>query len=106
MVDLAQLAGTAAGGSVVTLIGQALIAWVKGGSDADQHREKLTFELLEAAREEVKLARQEVAELRPVAARLAHFEEALDHIEALRYGGEVARRAATIFLRRFRPERT
>ena len=75
----------------------------------EEHRDRLTFDLLEAAREELSDLRTEVSELRPISIRVAHLEEALDHIHALLHAeGDVetraAERRAKAFLRRMRPE--
>lgn len=102
----------------MTLLAQSRTAWLKArgerhrtDQDADvkleAHRDKLTFDLLDAARVEVTAAREEAACLRPMVARLAHLEEALDHIHALlhaRMGEErkAAERRARAFLNRMR----
>lgn len=75
----------------------------------EEHRDKLTFDLLTAARSEMAALREEVATLRPINARIAHLEEALDHIHALLNAeGDLemrsARRRAKAYLRRMRPE--
>lgn len=72
----------------------------------DMHRDRLTFELLDAARAEVAAARAEGAELRSLQSRLRHFEEAIEHIVALLEASElgsgldVAERHARVFLAR------
>lgn len=116
-VELVVAAATGGGG---TLVFQGIAGWWRSrvemrrdDRDADArleaHRDKLTFDLLGAAREEMTALRGEIAELRPISARMAHLEEALDHIHALLHAeGEVERRAAErrakAFLRRMRPE--
>jgi hypothetical protein len=108
----------AGSGGGLTLLAQSGTAWLKArgerhrtNRDADvkleEHRDKLTFDLLDAARVEVAAARDEAASLRPMVARLAHFEEALDHIHALLHAqmGEerkAAERRARAFLSRMR----
>lgn len=92
-MDYSAILAAVAGG-VVTLIGQGAATAVRqrGASkrhqstasmNLDQHRDKLTFELLQAARDEVAAARAEATELRQLQSRLRHFDEALEHIEAL-----------------------
>lgn len=110
---------TVAGGGALTLGGQYVIAWMKGRdvrhvadreADAklEEHRDSLTFDLLNAAREELTAFRQEVSSLRPLQARVAHLEEALDHLHALLHADsdaewEAAERRAKGFLKRMRP---
>ena len=112
-------------GSVVTWAGNALFQWMKFRGERnrshieveanlEKHRDRLTFDLLDAARaealalrSEVAIARSEAADLRPLQIRLAHFEEALDHITAmLNAEGEeekkAAARRARAFLNRMR----
>lgn len=107
-----------AGGSTLTVVAQSGAAWLKSRGerhkidrDADikieEHRDKLTFDLLDAARLEAAAARQDAAELRPMLARLAHFEEALDHIHDLLHAEmpdekKAAERRARAFLNRMR----
>ncbi len=125
MADLATVvpAGLALFGS--GWAGQAVLAWMKNrGEQAarkedsnvklTEHSSKLMFEVLEAARVDVQLARAEAkaartenASLRSMEGRFAHFEEALDHIKMLiaAEGAEevrAARRRATAFLNRMR----
>ena len=94
MVTWIEALFVAGSGGGITLLAQSGTAWLKARGerhrtdrDADvkleAHRDKLTFDLLDAARVEVAAARDEAASLRPMVARLAHFEEALDHIHAL-----------------------
>ena len=106
---------TAGAGGVVTLSGQAVLAWIKGKVatakhvsslevDVEKHRDALTFDLLNAAREEVAAARHEAVELRHLQSRLHHFDEALEHIHALLEArlagldGDLAERQARAFL--------
>lgn len=80
-------------------------------AQVEEQRDKLTFELLQQARQEVAEAKTEAAHLRPMVARLAHFEEALDHIHALLSSETDAEKAAAerrarAFLRRMRGDDT
>jgi len=116
-IQLVIAALTGGGG---TLLFQAAGGWFKerardrradrfSGVKLEEHRDRLTFDLLEAAREELSDLRTEVSELRPISIRVAHLEEALDHIHALLHAeGDVetraAERRAKAFLRRMRPE--
>lgn len=104
--------------SILTLLGNALVGWFrqrveirKIDSDVEirieEHRDNLTFQLLKAAKDEVAAARAEVALFRPLARHLAHFEEAINHIERLVAANDekeisVARDAALKFLNRMR----
>lgn len=105
-------------GSGGVLIAQHAFGWLKARSranaDVDKHRDGLTIQMLQIAREEVAGVRLELAaakdeadELRGLQSRLAHFEEALDHIHALlnAEGAEeerAAERRARAFLNRMR----
>ena len=104
--------------SLLTLVGNALVGWFKQRVDLrkinsdveiriEEHRDNLTFQLLKAAKDEVAAARAEVALFRPLARHLAHFEEAINHIERLVAATDereigVARDAALKFLGRMR----
>jgi hypothetical protein len=120
---------TAAGaGGVFTWIGQSAVAFIKARShrhaatlatdsaterhaiseanELDRHRDRLTFDLLQAAREEVAAARRDAADLRNLQARLHFFDEALDHLSALLLAteerdtsGKAERRARAFLLR-------
>lgn len=72
----------------------------------EQHRDELTFQLLEAARNEVQQLRREVERLRPADNHLQLFETALEHIEALLAADDASRpaaeRSARAFLKRMR----
>jgi hypothetical protein len=108
----------ASSGGGLTLLAQGASTWLKARGERhsadrtvdaqlEEHRDRLTFELLDAARTEVAAARHEAASLRPMVARLAHFEEALDHIHALLHADTVeeknaAERRARAFLHRMR----
>lgn len=108
------------GGSGAAVVGQHLLAWFKSRGDVhrvdrdadiklDGQRDKLTMDLLEQARLDMAVLRTEVAELRPLQARVAHLEEALDHVYALLNADgpdekRAADRRARAFLKRMRPE--
>lgn len=94
MIDFLALVAAASAGGGFTWVGQTATGYFKSRNDRVdaqttndfammQHRDKLTFELLHAAREEVMAARVETVELRSLQLRLIHFEEALNHIDAL-----------------------
>lgn len=80
----------------------------------EEHWADTTLELVGALRTELADARRELGELRPLITRLAHFEEALDHIHnllaALRSGNPIevaaAERRAQAFLGRMRSDAT
>lgn len=111
------LAGLSGGGFL--LIGQAIVGWfaarsTRHGADRqadvqlDAQHNKLTFDLLAAARADSTAVRQELADYRIISARAAHMEEALDHLEAiLMADGEAERlgaeKRARAFLKRMRP---
>lgn len=117
LVEIAVAAGAGGGG---TLLLQAFTGWMRTraderrgklevGAKLEEHRDQLTFDLLTAAREEMTALRSEISELRPLNARVAHMEEALDHIHALLHAeGDIERHAAErrarAYLRRMRPE--
>ena len=117
-MDYSAIIAAVAGGGV-TLLGRGVATSIRQRGTArsraieaeanlDQHRDKLTFDLLQAAREEVAAARSEANELRSLQTRLRHFDEALEHIEALLAatmageGWEIAARHARAFLARIR----
>lgn len=78
------------------------------------HRDELTFELLQNARQEMASARVEVEDLRDEVRKLRameqhfyHFQQSLDHLEALLFADsvdarETAERNARAFLSRMR----
>ncbi|MEO8722010.1 MAG: hypothetical protein ABI395_00585 [Sphingobium sp.] len=121
MNALELIVGLGSGGGV-TLLAQSAKGWLvaRGERHRDDrssdielevHRDKLTFDLLSAARVEVAAARDEVALLRPAVARLAlreaHLEEALDQIDGLLNSDtteelKAARRRARAFVNRMR----
>lgn len=110
----------AAGG--VGWFGNAVVQWMRSretrhatdrtvDQKVEEHRDQLTLDLLEAARTEAAAWREEVSNLRPMVTdmlvRLAHFEEALDHLHALLASEEPAERSAAerrarAFLKRMR----
>lgn len=49
----------------------------------EEHRDALTFQLLDAARIELEGLRREMERLRPLEGHLLHFEEALRHLGAM-----------------------
>lgn len=108
-------------GGVCGWLGNVLIQLIRSGGETEgkkidartkleEHWTDTTLELVDALRSELTGARKELGELRPLITRLAHFEEALDHIHALlaalRSGNEVEIRAsekrAQAFLARMR----
>jgi len=118
MTDLSILSAAGLGGGV-TLVGQGVVAWIRGrlaaaqnrdtlDAGVEQHRDRLTFDLLQAAREEVALARKEAQELRYLQSRLHHFDEAIERIVALLSAQpnapdyKVAERQAHAFLARMK----
>jgi hypothetical protein len=73
----------------------------------EEHRDGLTFQLLEAARVEVAELRVEVHRLRPMEHHLLHFDEALRHLEELLFADSDealanAKRNARAFLNRIK----
>jgi hypothetical protein len=72
----------------------------------EEHRDGLTFQLLEAARTELNVLRDEIKRLRPADNHLQLFETALEHIEALLSAEPDSRegieRSARAFLNRVR----
>jgi HPt (histidine-containing phosphotransfer) domain-containing protein len=77
-----------------------------------EHWTDTTLKLVEALQAELHSSREQLAEQRLGQARLAHFEEALDHIHALLAALKsvneqellAAERRASAFLRRMRPD--
>ena len=81
-------------GGAFTWIGQAAVAYFNKKSDRQQHKDdndlsvkqhtdKLVFEVLKAAREEVAAARVEAAEMRTLQLRMVHFDEAMELLQLL-----------------------
>lgn len=71
----------------------------------EEHRDALTFQLLEAARIELTTLRTELQRLRPMESHILHFEQALNYIEALIFGDgdrKAVERNARAFLKRMR----
>lgn len=72
----------------------------------EQHRDGLTFQLLDAARSELHQLREEVDKLRPMESHLYHLQQALEHIDALLCTDpelkKAAERNARAFLNRMR----
>ena len=118
--DVLSLATAAASGGGITLLGQWVGDWFKGrrenerhessiDAQLEQHRDNLTFKLLEAAQASVEALQKKVDELMPILPAAAHLREALDHIhELLHASGDAevhaAERRARAFLTRMRPE--
>lgn len=116
-VDLESVLGVApwvAGSSILTWLGQM---WVQGRNRHDKiqsHQDDLTFLLLKGAREEMASARSEieglrdeVQSLRSLELHMFHFQQSLDHLEALLQAKTtesrtVAERNARAFLNRMR----
>lgn len=120
MNSIVELLIAAGSGGIATHAAQTLSNWMKSRAEIrrsdqevnaklEEHRDRLTFDLLDAARAEMALLRTELAELRAGSSKVAHLEEAFDHIHALLHAdgdAEVAaaERRAKAFLRRMRPE--
>jgi hypothetical protein len=98
--------------------GHVIVQWLRNRSadhsvdrniDAqmEQHWTKTMLELVSTLRNELAEAKIEITALRPMEARLAHLEEALDHIHALLSSDSdaerrAAERRARAFMRRMR----
>ena len=118
MVSLAEGIPLAVLGTAGGWAGNFVLQWWKGRDEREgkaidakvsleQHTDKFALELLNAARGEMAVLKNEVDSLRPLQTRVAHLDEALDHIEALlKSEGEEERKAAerraTAFLKRMR----
>jgi hypothetical protein len=116
MADVAQTILLAIGAGAGGWGGSVINQWFKTRSSRystdrstdvklEEHRDGLTFQLLEAARVEVAELRVEVHRLRPMEHHLLHFDEALRHLEELLFadGDEalaIAKRNARAFLNR------
>lgn len=110
IVSVAVLSGVFGFASAIT------VQWMRSGDrrheagrkinlQLAEHADKLMFDVLGAAREEIAAARKEASELRPLVIHLNHFDEALSHIESLinaqtEEENERARQAASDFLQR------
>jgi hypothetical protein len=81
-------------------------AQIEQGANLEKHRDDLTFQLLDAARQELTLMRTEIEKLRPMESHLYHLQQALEHIDALLHSDPdaraVAERNAQAFLSRMR----
>lgn len=109
MMDILSAIALLGGGGGATWAGNAFLQWRKQSDNTETQRDGLTFDLLKAAREEMSELREEVTGLRGMTAKVAHIEEALDHIHALLHAeGEAevraAARRASAFLKRMRPD--
>lgn len=107
------------GGAIVWLW-QAYAGWKKDKSDldvakktsdlaAEEHRDALTFELLQAARTEVAQMREEIQMLRPLQRYVIHLEQALTHIQNIIEAPnaemkKLAEDSARLFLERIKSE--
>lgn len=105
------------GGAVVWLW-QSYASWSQSKSDqtaaskasdlaAEEHRDALTFELLQAARTEVAQMREEISMLRPLQRYVIHLEQALTHIQNIIEAPtpemkKLAEDSARLFLERIR----
>lgn len=112
-MDITTLVIAAAGGGGTTIAARTISGFFKVRVEKarhtqdvavtlEQHNDKLAIELMKAAREEVAAARVEAAEMRSLQLRLTHFEEAIDHIQALYDNGDdpgVRRRAQQFLIR-------
>lgn len=110
------ISGAVGGGTLASIVA----AWLTSRStnhstnrsvDADlaKHWTKTMGELVDALRDELHEARQKVVDYLELKEKLAHLEEALDHIYAmLNAEGDVevgaAQKRAQAFLRRMRPD--
>lgn len=113
------LAIAAVSGGGVTVFCQAIAGVIKaqlgyrqGAVAADvklaEHRDNLTFELLNAAEKSIRALQTELEELKPVSAQARYLAEALDHLHALLHAEgdlewKAASRRARAFLRKLRP---
>lgn len=102
-------------------LGSVLVQWIKGSTDRQNaltsaklgregQLDELTLELFTAAKEDLRELRSEIAVLRPLQVHLLHFEEALNHLEALTLARTdqevaVAKQSAEAFLRRIKRTR-
>lgn len=105
-VSLSPYVATFLGGGGVTLVA---VQWLKGRVELEKHWTGTTLELVDALHKELRGAKDELAALRPMAIRLAHFEEALDHIHDLLASETTqekasAERRARAFLNRMRSD--
>jgi hypothetical protein len=110
MTDTLQLIAVAMGGGGATFLAQAAAGWwrtrgekYKTDAEITMNRDKLTLDLLKAARDEAAAVRKETVSVHAV-----HLEEALDHLHALLNANDgaerdAAERRARAFLRRMRP---
>lgn len=122
-MDWQEFAGMAPFAVITALVTWAGTAWkyrdsrIKEKAEQtdriEMHRDDLTFDLLKAAREEIAGARiemvtlrDEVKTLRALEQHFYHFQQALEHLEAVLYSGPEKRiqneRAAKAFLQRMK----
>ena len=94
MSEIGSIVALMGASGVAGWLGNVILEMVKGRNsrvsadkEADlkleQHRDGLTFQLLEAARSEVNALQEQVSKLRPLEGHLLHFSEALMHIERM-----------------------
>lgn len=99
--DLSSILPSAALGGLAAWLGQAAIAWIKSRGDQassakstearmEEHRDNLTFELLQEARTHLSMVKTEVVELRrevkvlrELEKHFFYFEQSLDHLETI-----------------------
>jgi len=107
-------------GGCAPYVGNAVIAWIKARGQTQTSEQKISLQrdglllqLLENARAEAAASRMEITSMRPqiaeAIARLAHFDESLDHLSYLLSArGEAeqqaAERRARAFLTRMRSD--
>jgi molecular chaperone DnaK (HSP70) len=112
---LTLVAGSSAGG-----VGTFIIQWHRDrqadkvkqratDSQIEGQRDELTLEMIRGARAEMIELRKEIGDQREMAAKAAHIDEALDHIEALTCAEtevefKAAVKRARAFLKRLRPD--
>lgn len=119
MNEIVQLLLAGSAGSAATVIVQLLrVRSARHSIDRNvdarlqEHWTDTTLKLVEALQAELHSAREQLGEQRLAQAKLAHFEEALDHIHALLAALKsvnehellAAERRASAFLRRMRPD--
>jgi uncharacterized protein (UPF0335 family) len=124
MIDTTEILGVAPWVAISAILTWAATAWhhieakkkekTDHGDRLEIHRDELTFELLQNARQEMSSARVEVEDLRDEVRKLRtmeqhfyHFQQSLDHLEALLFAEtsdarSVAERNAQAFLTRMR----
>lgn len=121
LIDVARIVLPCGATAILTWAGQAFAYSRSAKQKADEktdrleiHRDELTFELLQNARTELSFARSEMEELRGEVSTLRnlerhvyHFQQSLDHLEAILNATTIEERAsaernARAFLNRMR----